>query len=355
MAIKPEYDDGTPQYNPAVIASYRNLQVRECTYLSPPGSGRGVRLGLYQAQVFCGKGAAERNVGKLAEVAKLAAGRGVQLLSFPELYIQGYTQSLDTAKATAVSLDSPTIQQCQTTAEANNIGLIIGYGEHAEVWGKTHYFDSIVVIDQDGTVLLNYRKMQLYAQQERDDWSFGMDAPSVFKINNFAVGVLNCYENEFPELSRILALQGAKLIVGPTAADGYYHLAKSGERSMVPYPDCAALLFPAFAFCNNLFYAYNDRCGYEERDGQQWHYRGNSLVAGPHGDILVAAENERDTLLIADCIPEYYGMTHPEPEYSYLRDRRPDMYKMLLDKTVRFQEGGYSYADYKDGEEIGKR
>lgn len=250
----------------------------------------------------------------------------------------------------AVDVGGPEIAFCCETAKKNKVGLIIGYAEKEEAGDNTKLYDSIVVIGQDGEVLLNYRKTHLYAQQERDDWSFGMEPPSVFKVNGFPVGVLNCYENEFPELVRILALDGAKLVVGPTAADGFYELT-SGKRSNVPYPDVSKNVLPAFAYCNNLFYAYSNRCGYEERDGYQWHYRGNSIIIGPHGDILAEAENERDTMLIADCIPEYYGITHPEPKYYYLKDRRPDLYKKLVDKKGSFN-GEYTYPEFKDGMEI---
>jgi predicted amidohydrolase len=350
----PRYDDGTEKYSKTVRDSYRKLQVRACVYeQGAPAQGHGVRLGVYQAMADFGPGASAKNVERLRKTAATAAKHGVQLLSFPELYIQGYTENPETARETAEPLDGPSLSACAAAAKEHGVGLIIGYGEEAVLaGGETHYFDSIAVFGQAGELLLNYRKTHLYAQQERDDWSFGEEEPQVFEINGFPVGILNCYENEFPELARILALKGAKLIVGPTAADRYYYLT-SGERSSVPYPDVTRVVFPAFAYVNNLFYAYSNRCGYEERDGQQWHYRGNSLIIGPHGDIIVAAENERDTLLVSDCIPEYYGATHPEADYNYLHDRRPDLYGMLTAKTIPWK-GGYTYPDYVDGKEIKK-
>jgi len=154
-------------------------------------------------------------------------------------------------------------------------------------------------------------------------------------IVNFSIGVLNCYECEFPELSRILALKGAKLIVGPTAADNYYNL-PDVERSKVPYPDVSKILFPANAYANNIFFAYANRCGYERRGADEWHYRGNSIIYGPHGDVIAEASHQQDTMLIADCVPAYYGMTHPAPKYYYLKDRRPEQYRGLIAPTVNF-------------------
>ncbi|MDC0336577.1 hypothetical protein OAN24_06770, partial [Pseudodesulfovibrio sp.] len=160
-------------------------------------------------------------------------------------------------------------------------------------------------------------------------------------------------ENEFPELARLLALKGAKLIVGPTAADCYYTL-PNGTRSAVPYPDVSTVLFPANAYANNVFFAYANRSGYEKRGGDEWHYRGNSIIIGPHGDILIAAPHQQDTLLVADCVPEYYGMTHPAPKYDYLRDRRPKMYAPLTAPKANFLPGGWTYPEYMDGKEVGR-
>lgn len=124
-------------------------------------------------------------------------------------------------------------------------------------------------------------------------------------------------------------------MVGPTAADGYYRQ-PNGERSKVPYPDVSRILFPAHALANNLFFAYSNRCGYEARAADVWHYRGNSIICGPHGDIIVAAEHQQETLLVADCVPAYYGRTHPAPGYFYLKDRRPELYHQLVSAEAHF-------------------
>ena len=89
--------------------------------------------------------------------------------------------------------------------------------------------------------------------------------------------------------------------------------------------------------------------------GNQWHYRGNSIVCGPHGNVVVAANHEQDTMLVADCVPAYYGHTHPEPAYNYLKDRRPESYRELLAPKVNFMKGGYIYPRYQDGREIPAR
>jgi predicted amidohydrolase len=79
--------------------------------------------------------------------------------------------------------------------------------------------------------------------------------------------------------------------------------------------------------------------GKEHLGGHTWHYRGNSMLCGPHGDMILAARPE-ETLLIADIVPGDYGPTHPEGHY--LKNRRPEPYKQLVAMQAAC-EGGYAY------------
>jgi len=278
------FDDGTPEYRKSVQDSYRKLQIRTSIYQELPKKGSGIRLGIYQAQAAYGPGATEKNMTRLEQAVKTAKKYDVQLLSFPELYVPGYTLSPDEAKQVAQYKDGPSITKARKIAKQYNMALIVPYAEKVDDRdGTTKYYDSIAVINEKGDLLDSYRKTHLYGQQERDNWYFGTSDYPVHSIFGFPVGVLNCYECEFPELQRILALNGAKLIVGPTAADNYYKL-PNGQRSSVPYPDVSKILFPASAYANNIFYAYSNRAGYEQMGKDEWHYRGNSIICGPHGD-----------------------------------------------------------------------
>jgi len=351
LAGPPSPDCCTPGYNKEVLDSYRKLMFKTSTYASVPEYGEGLRLGIYQAQAAYGPGASAKNMDRLEKVARIAKERGVQLLSFPELYVPGYTLSPKEARKIAESADGTSITRACRIAGELKMAMLVPYAEKAKVDGEIKYYDSIAVINEKGKLVTSYKKTHLYGQQEREDWSFGSAPPPVFKVFDFPVGILNCYENEFPELSRMLALNGAKLIVGPTAADCYYTL-PNGNRSAVPYPDISTLVLPAFAYTNNVFYAYSNRAGYEKRDSNHWHYRGNSIIIGPHGDIIVQANHQQDTLLIADCIPGYYGMTHPAVNHSYLKDRRPRMYVPITAPEADFIKGGWKYPTYKNGKEI---
>ncbi|MBU0731330.1 carbon-nitrogen hydrolase family protein [Patescibacteria group bacterium] len=326
-----------PIYNDSVEENFRNLQYRTSIYGNVPEKGSGLRLGIYQTQADYGPGASAKNLSRLKEAVAKASEYDVQLLAFPELYIPGYTLSPDEAKEVAEYSDGPSITEARLVARQYRMALIVPYAEKVTTDDTDFYYDSMAVINENGELLDSYKKTQLYAQAERNNWSFGTSDYPVHNIYGFPVGVLNCYEAEFPELSRILALNGAKLIVAPTAADNYYIL-PDGERSDVPYPDISNILVPANAYQNNIFFAYANRTGYEKRQGDVWHYKGNSIVAGPDGNILVEAVHEQDTMLIADLVPAYFGATHPEPTFDYLQDRRPDQYGALTAEEAKFYD-----------------
>ena len=208
--------DGTPRYGEAVMQSHRKLQLKTSIYDTVPAPGTGIRLGIYQAQAACGKGATLKNMARLEMAVAQAKQFQAQLLSFPELYVPGYTLSPEMAKEVAEPQNGPSITKGCAIAKKNHMALLLPYAEKvAQTDGTTRYYDSIAIINEKGVLLDSYRKTQLYGQQERDNWSFGTGDYRVHQIFGFPVGVLNCYECEFPELSRILALKGAKLIVGP--------------------------------------------------------------------------------------------------------------------------------------------
>lgn len=330
---------------PESVIQGRNILVYKTNiYENLPKEGEGIRLGIYQGETAVGtEQAIQENLDRLEEIAEQASHYDVQLLSFPELYLSGYALDPKLAKELAQEKDGPAIKRVQEVAKKYNMAIIFPYPEVVHESDGAKYYDAIALIGPDGTLLEDYHKTHLYGDAERLNWSFGWSDYPVLMVKGFPVGILNCYEAEFPELSRILALRGAKLVVIPTAADNYYTL-PSGQRSKVPYPDISELLIPANAYQNNIFCAYSNRRGHEHVGKNEWHYRGNSIICGPHGDVIVAADHEQETLLIADIVPQYYGPTHPAEDHTYLKDRRPELYGELVKEEVEFG-GGYTYPD----------
>jgi predicted amidohydrolase len=164
-----------------------------------------------------------------------------------------------------------------------------------------------------------------------------IQAHEVLTVNGIRLGLLNCYaEAEFPELTRILALKGAQVVLIPTAADlgTYDHHTKLWPNWA--YPDVARTIINANAYHNRIFCAYINHALYQFRsDGETMSgiYLGNSTVADPLGQTMVIAENV-ETMLITDCIPTDCPPTHPGGQSDFIRDRRPELYSQLTSTTV---------------------
>jgi len=327
-----------------------------------------VRLGLYQGYGPAGDTAAmEHNLEVLREVAAKARAYRVNLLSFPELFLTGYNVTdVHIAHELAERIQSEGIlEQVAAAAKENHLAIICPYPEAATVAGERRHYDSIIVYGPDGGCLKNYRKTHLWGGDERNNWSFGHvypeegEAYTVFEVNGVRVGVLNCYEAEFPELSRILALKGAQLLVIPTAADDFTIL-RTGERTQTAYPN-VDFLIRANAYQNEMFCAYSNRRGLETLGGRVvGRYLGNSCLVDPHGNFLLPAISlppvrpdkpgsgwNDHMLMIADCVPGYYGPTHPETKIRdksaatrYFTDRRWSLYGQLTSQIYVDQESG---------------
>jgi predicted amidohydrolase len=336
-------------YPKSVTDAEKRLVYRMNIYDVPPAAGQGVRLAIYQSRDHVGsKQAMQDNFEQLEKALIEAKKYQVQLISFPELYLTGYSLDPKLAQQMAITKDSDYIKKVQALAKKYQMGIILPYAERAkDKKGKERVYDSIAFINAQGELLESYKKTHLFALAERLNWSAGNGPYNVYQINGFPVGILNCYEAEFPELQRILALKGAKLIVIPTAADNFY-TKPSGKLTKIPYPDISKLLIPAAAYANNIFIAYSNRTGYEHLGKDKWLFQGNSVIADPYGKLLLAARHKQNTLLIADILPSAYGPTHPE-DANYLRDRRPRLYNELIKIKVPF-DGGYTYPAYPKGE-----
>ena len=119
--------------------------------------------------------AVQANLDKLEEMVREAKSFDVQLMSFPELYLQGYTLTAERVKTLAEPSHGPSITRVAEIAKAYQIAIICPYAECDERVGETHYYDAIALLDAHGNLLQNYRKTHLFGQTERNQYSFGYD------------------------------------------------------------------------------------------------------------------------------------------------------------------------------------
>ena len=220
-----------------------------------------------------------------------AAQCGADLLLCPELWTTGYHDA-ERIRSGAEAADGPTARRVAALAAKHRIAIAYGYAERDGA-----LFNSAQIFGKDGDRLAHYRKTHLFGDFEKGLFASGdgLIAP----VNG--IGLLICYDVEFPETVRKLRSQGAKLILVPTA------LTLAGRF-------VADILVPARAIESQLHIAYANHAG---RD-----YCGLSCLCGPEGKIATAGADE--TLLVADLDDD--ALRRAEARVPYWSDRRPELY-----------------------------
>ncbi|BDT68606.1 (R)-stereoselective amidase [Comamonadaceae bacterium OS-1] len=223
------------------------------------------------------------NLARLEQFAARAAAAGAHLLVTPEMFLTGYNIGSHPARQLAEPPDGPRAQAVAAIARQHQIAIAFGHPEHDKDGGETgKVFNAAQCIDAQGHPLARYRKTQLFGDLDRGMFSPGPGGEPLFDFHGWQLGLLICYDVEFPENTRRLALLGADLIVVPTA-------------NMEGFDFVAQHLVPTRAYENQVFVAYANFCGSEG----DLVYNGLSCVAAPTGAGLVQAGRGAE-LLLAD-------------------------------------------------------
>ncbi len=242
---------------------------------------------------------------QMAELAGRAKANGADLLLLPEMYLSGYNIGFSNAKKAAITTDGQDMARAGKIAETNAIALAFGY---PELVGED-VANSVVLIGPTGKVLLNYRKSHLFGETDRGMFKSVGSEFGLAELGGFKIGLLICYDIEFPEPARRLAVAVADIILVPTA-------------QMAPYDQVARHVIPARAYENQVYLAYANHAGND--DGLA--YIGLSSICGPNGAILAAA-GTGDEMLYAVTDPTHHkSVRGADP---LLSDRRPDLYQPL--------------------------
>ncbi|OEJ97112.1 carbon-nitrogen hydrolase family protein [Streptomyces thermolilacinus] len=262
-----------------------------------------LRTALLQSSGQLGDVAA--NLKILEEAAARAAASGAGLLVAPELFLTGYAIGADIARL-AEPADGPAAREAAAIAVRHGLAIAYGYPERD---GDAVY-NSARLVGADGTLLANYRKTHLYGGFEQD-WFTPGDQPVVqAEVGGVRVGLMICYDVEFPENVRAHALAGTDLLLVPTAL-------------MHPAEIVAESVVPVRAFENQLYIAYANRTGPEG----DFEFVGLSALAGPDGTPRARA-GRGEELVTGDADPEL--LRRSRDENPYLRDRRPALYTGLV-------------------------
>lgn len=250
-------------------------------------------------------GSVAGSVELLADAARRAAATGARILVCPELYLTGYAIGDDVPRL-AEPADGPAARAVAEIAVRHGIAVHYGYPERE---GDTLY-NSAQLIGPDGTTHANYRKTHLFGDFERRWFTPGGQPVVQAELDGVRIGLLTCYDVEFPENVRAHALAGTDLLLVPTAL-------------MHPFSFVAESLVPVRAFESQLYIAYVNRTGPEG----EFDFTGLSCLAGPDGTVRARA-GRGEELVTADVDPAL--LADSRAANPYLRDRRPGLYGSLV-------------------------
>lgn len=239
------------------------------------------------------------NLARIEKAAREAAAQGAELLITPELALPGYGAG-DDMRNLAEPPGGEVVAKLSLISLETKIAILAGFAEAAE--GCT--YNSAVFVDGRKPPVI-YRKSHLYGDYERHLFAPEPPAARIVEHGGLKIGILICYDVEFPENVRRLAQAGAELVAVPTA------LPASGHSELI-----ARKMIPVRAFENQVFVAYVNHCGADNR----FAYAGLSTVAAPDGTLLAEADDKSETLLTADIRPGDFSQSMAAN--TYLRDLR---------------------------------
>ncbi len=272
------------------------------------------------------------NIAHAEELVRQAAAKGAQIILLPELFERPYfcqeRRYEYYAYATTVA-ENPAVQRFREVCRELEIVIPISFYEK----DGTRLFNSVAMIDADGSVLGVYRKTHIpddHYYQEKFYFTPGNTGFRVFETRYGRVGVGICWDQWFPETARCLALAGADVILYPTAigSEPILDLDSAGHWQRTMQGHSAANIVPVVA-ANRYGVEVASPCA--ENGGQQSALRfyGTSFLTDETGAVLAQAERDGDAVLTASY--DFASIRRARMEWGLFRDRRPECYGAICD------------------------
>ncbi|MBO6292591.1 MAG: N-carbamoylputrescine amidase [Selenomonas sp.] len=271
------------------------------------------------------------NIRKAEKLVREAAGQGAQVILLPELFERPYfcQQRQYEFYAYAAALEeNPAVRHFRSIARELEIVMPISFYEK----DGTRLFNSIAMLDADGTVLGVYRKTHIpddHYYQEKFYFTPGDTGFKVWATRYGKIGVGICWDQWFPEAARAMALQGAEMLLYPTAIGSEPIL----ETDSMPHwrrcmqGHAGSNLMPVMA-ANRVGVEKVEPC--QENGGQSssLSFYGSSFITDNTGAIVAEANRTDETVLTASFDLEQ--LEKDRLSWGLFRDRRPEMYADIV-------------------------
>lgn len=242
------------------------------------------------------------NLNRILSTIKTSRDKGVDYILFPELFLTGYFIQ-DQLKDLAEPIDGESMRIIQEQALETGVGVIIGF---PEIW-RNRYYNSAAMIGKDGQMKGVYRKVHLF-DHEQDCFTPGQEFP-IFETEAGQLAIMMTFDQEFPEMARIYAMKGAKVILVLNAHN-------------VPFEPHQEIFLKARALENQMYIAAANKVGLEKNAL----FFGKSAVISPEGHILVEGGNNEELIVITLDLADVNRIREEQP-MKYLEARRGKLYK----------------------------
>ena len=265
----------------------------------------------------------EENIKKADQMIEKAAKEGASLLLLPELFeglyfcqVEDY-EKFDLAEN---AKDSKTLKHFQEMAKKHHIVLPLSFFEKS----GPAYFNSLAMIDADGTILGIYRKSHIptgECYEEKFYFTPGNTGFQVYDTKAGKIGCAVCWDQWFPEAARVMALKGAQILLYPSAIGSEPILPKDSkdhwQNTMKGH--AAANIMPLLA---------SNRVGVEKAKNSSMKFFGSSFIADQHGEKIAELGREDEDILVASFDLE--TIDKERVDWGVFRDRRVDLYGDIL-------------------------
>jgi len=266
----------------------------------------------------------KQNIEKATNIIHKAADLGAEIIFLQELFETPYfcidtkNEHFDLAKTLA---EQPTIKSMQVIAKDRGVVLPISFFEKSGLV----YFNSIVVIDADGSILGQYRKSHIPdfpLYEEKFYFSPGDTGFRVFDTKYGRLGIGICWDQWFPEAARVMALMGAEILLYPTAIGNELDQPDFDSKDhwqMTMRGHAAANIIPVIA---------SNRIGNESSDNLSMEFYGSSFISNHLGELIGEADRKSENIITHSF--DLTEISRYRRNWGVYRDRRPDLYEGIL-------------------------
>lgn len=265
----------------------------------------------------------QATLDKADHLVREAAQKGANIILLQELFETPYfcqLQKFQYMELATTLEENPAVEHFKKLAKKLDVVLPISFFERA---GNTQ-FNSIAIIDADGEILGVYRKTHIPDGLPYAEKFYFTPGDTGFKVWNTKygrIGVGICWDQWFPETARSLALQGAEILLFPTAIGSEPTLEKD---SRIHWRNTMA----GHAAANMMPVVASNRIGRETDEDSEMTFYGSSFIADNHGEIVEQADDCTETVLVHEF--DLDELARERREWGIFRDRRPEMYKTIL-------------------------